>query len=239
MESPTWDRARADRRFRATVSEGGDVPLDELALLLPVAIGHDREIDLIAGLTVFDEMAASIPSPTLAGVSRALFSGDDPLLGHRDDYYDPRNSFVSHVLETRRGIPISLSVIAIEVGRRVGVDIVGVGMPGHFLIGERPDEGLIPEVFADPFNGGRIMDRRGCAELFAELFGAAQRFDPRFLAVTPPMAIVERMTNNLKAEYMRSGDIERLRGVMALRSAFPGLGRTERDEFRRLMAALN
>ena len=221
------------------VGEGGDVPLDELALLLPVAIGHDPDVDLISGLTLFDEMAASIPSPTLAGVCRALFSGDDPLLGHRDDYYDPRNSFVSHVLETRRGIPISLSVIAIEVGRRVGVDIVGVGMPGHFLIGERPDDGLIPDVFADPFNGGRIMDREGCAALFAQMLGAGQRFDVRYLALTPPMAIIERMTSNLKAVYMRSGDLARLRGVMAVRSAFPGLGRSERDEFRRLMAAFN
>jgi regulator of sirC expression with transglutaminase-like and TPR domain len=221
------------------VSEGGDVALDELALLLPAAIGHVPRIDLVAGLTKLDELAADVISPTLEGVCRCLFRGERALSGHRDDYYDPQNSFIENVLETGRGIPISLSVIAMEVGRRVGVDVVGVGMPGHFLIGERPQQGLVPEMFADPFNGGQVMDASGCARLFAELMGAAQRFDVRFLAVTPPMAIVERMLNNLKSVYLRNGDLERLRGVMALRAAFPGLGRAERDEFRRLMAPYN
>lgn len=221
------------------VSEGGDVALDELALLLPAAIGHVPRIDLVAGLTKLDELAADVISPTLEGVCRCLFRGERALSGHRDDYYDPQNSFIENVLETGRGIPISLSVIAMEVGRRVGVDVVGVGMPGHFLIGERPQRGLVPEMFADPFNGGQVMDASGCARLFAELMGAAQRFDVRFLAVTPPMAIVERMLNNLKSVYLRNGDLERLRGVMALRAAFPGLGRAERDEFRRLMAPYN
>lgn len=242
MESPTWDRARASHRFRTTIAAGGDVPLDELGLLLPVAIGHDESVDLIGGLTRLDEIAAAVESPTLGGVCRSLFAGEAALNAHRHvdhDYYDPRNSFISHVLDSRRGIPISLSVIAIEVGRRVGVDIVGVGMPGHFIVAERPATGMIPEVFADPYGGGRLLDAAGCARLFAEMLGAAQVFDVRFLAMTPPMAIVERMTNNLKSIYLRNGDLDRLRGIMSLRSAFPGLGRTERDEFRRLMAAYN
>jgi regulator of sirC expression with transglutaminase-like and TPR domain len=233
------DSAWAKRRFVDAVTAGGDVALDELALLLPAAIGFVPRIDLVAGLTKLDELAADVASPTIDGVCRSLFRGDRALVGHRDDYYEPRNSFIEDVLSTRRGIPISLSVIAMEVGRRVGVDLVGVGMPGHFLIAERPTHGLVPEIFADPFHGGRIMDATGCARLFAEMLGAAQRFDVRFLAVTPAMAIVERMLNNLKAVYLRNGDTARLQGVMALRAAFPGLGRAERDEFRRLMAPFN
>lgn len=233
------DSAWAKRRFSDAVAAGGDVALDELALLLPAAIGFTSQVDLVAGLTKLDELAAAVASPTIEGVCRSLFRGDGALAGHRDDYYDPRNSFIEEVLETGRGIPISLSVIAMEVGRRVGVDLVGVGMPGHFLVAERPTHGLVPEVFADPFHEGRIMDASGCARLFAEMLGAAQRFDVRFLAITPPMSIVERMLNNLKAVYLRNGDNDRLRGVMSLRAAFPGLGRAERDEFRRLMAPFN
>ena len=233
------DSAWAKERFVGAVSVGGDVALDELALLLPAAIGHVSRVDLVAGLTMLDELAAMVASPTVEGVCRSLFRGDHALVGHRDDYYDPRNSFITDVVASRRGIPISLSVIAMEVGRRVGVDLVGVGMPGHFLVAERPSQGLVPEIFADPFHGGRIMDATGCARLFAELLGEAQRFDVRFLAMTPPMSIVERMLNNLKAIYLRNGDTARLRGVMALRAAFPGLGRAENDEFRRLMAPLN
>lgn len=237
--SSVRDSAWAKRRFVDAVAAGGDVALDELALLLPAAIGFVPRVDLVGGLTKLDELAAAVSSPTIDGVCRSLFRGDRALVGHRDDYYDPRNSFIEDVLETRRGIPISLSVIAMEVGRRVGVDLVGVGMPGHFLIAERPTHGLVPETFADPFHGGRIMDATGCARLFAEMLGAAQRFDVRFLAVTPAMSIVERMLNNLKAVYLRNGDTARLQGVMALRAAFPGLGRAERDEFRRLMAPFN
>ena len=237
--SSTRDSAWAKRRFLDEVSAGGDIALDELAILLPAAIGAVREVDLVGGLTRLDEMAVRVEIPTFAGVCRALFSADFGLRGHRDDYYDPNNSFIETVLDTGRGIPISLSVIAIEVGRRVGVDIVGVGMPGHFLIAERPDTGIIPELFADPFHGEALLDRRGCADLFARLLGAAQQFDVRFLAVTPPMSIVERMLNNLKAIYLRNGDLARLRGVMSLRAAFPGLGRAESDEFRRLMAPFN
>ena len=239
MGSSERDSAWAKSRFVRTVSVGGDVALDELALLLPAAIGHATRVDLVAALTKLDELAATVSTPTIEGVCRSLFRGERALMGHRDDYYDPRNSFIEEVLETRRGIPISLSVIAMEVGRRVGVDLVGVGMPGHFLIAERPRQGLVPDTFADPFHGGRVMDASGCARLFAELLGEAQRFDVRFLAMTPPMSIVERMLNNLKAVYLRNGDTARLRGVMALRAAFPGLGRAENDEFRRLMAPFN
>lgn len=239
MGSSERDAAWARERFVDAVSIGGDVALDELALLLPAAIGHCTSVDLVAGLTVLDELAALVASPTVEGVCRSLFRGDHALTGHRDDYYDPRNSFISDVIASRRGIPISLSVIAMEVGRRVGVDLVGVGMPGHFLIAERPNQGLVPEIFADPFHGGRIMDATGCARLFTELLGEAQRFDIRFLAMTAPMSIIERMLNNLKAIYLRNGDNARLRGVMSLRAAFPGLGRAEIDEFRRLMAPLN
>jgi hypothetical protein len=88
-----------------------------------------------------------------APVRSGLFEGD------RADYHHWRNSCIDHVLETRRGMPITLSVVAIEVARRVGVTLAGVGMPGHFLVGDPTD----PEWFADPFHGRTALGRRTAA----------------------------------------------------------------------------
>jgi regulator of sirC expression with transglutaminase-like and TPR domain len=160
-------------------------------------------------------------------------------VGNLAEYYDPENSLLTRVLDRHAGIPISLSVIMMEVGRRLGVPIAGIGMPGHFLVGLAPTIGEIPEVFADPFHEGRLLNSDQCQELFHQLAGAHQTFLPGFLAPVHPMAIIERMLNNLKTVYLSRSEYEQLRRIMALRSYFPGLGKSEHDEFLRLMAPLN
>jgi regulator of sirC expression with transglutaminase-like and TPR domain len=186
-----------------------------------------------------DELAAAVPSPTFGGIAQFLFTGPDAFVGNRAEYYDPENSLLTRVLDRHAGIPISLSVIMMEVGRRLGVPIAGIGMPGHFLVGLVPTNGEIPEVFADPFHEGRILTSDQCQELFHQLAGAHQTFLPGFLAPVHPMAIVERMLNNLKTVYLALADYSMLRRIMTLRSYFPGLGKSEREEFLRLMAPLN
>ena len=96
-------------------------------------------------------------SPSCSAPTR--FAGD------RSTYTDWRNSCLDHVLETGRGIPITLSVLLIEVARRRGVELVGIGMPAHFLVGDPTD----PEWFVDPFHGGRTLDRAGCEALLRDL----------------------------------------------------------------------
>ena len=94
--------------------------------------------------------------------------------GNLDHYDDPENSFLDSVLERRLGIPISLSVLMIAVGRRLGVDVQGVGMPGHFLVldAERGD------VWCDPFHGGAVLDADGCRRRFEMVYGGALAFQP-------------------------------------------------------------
>lgn len=247
MESSGQGMSWAKGRFAQLLGERGPIPLDEMAFLISsIAIGgqkigdsRDSESAIVEQLSRLDELAAAVPSPTFGGIAQFLFTGSDAFVGNRAEYYDPDNSLLSRVLDRHAGIPISLSVIMMEVGRRLGVPIVGIGMPGHFLVALAPSRGNLPETFADPFHEGQILDGDQCQQLFHQMTGGHQTFHPGFLAPVHPMAIVERMLNNLKAIYISRSDHEGLRNVMALRSYFPGLGKSEHDEFLRLMAPFN
>jgi len=239
MESSQGGSQWAIARFREMVSQGGALALDEMSFLIAAAILNDENFDLIGQMARLDEIAAAVPSPTVTGIATYLFSGPDAFVANRAEYYDPDNSLLSRVIDRHAGIPITLSIVLIEVARRLGVPLVGVAMPGHFLVGVPEAEGTIPQTFVDPFGGGAIIDERGCEKIFHALAGSQQTFDRLFLSATHPMAVIERMLNNLKAIYVYQRDIAALRSVMCLRSCFPGLGPAEADEFRRLMAPLN
>ena len=231
------------RRFGDLVASGSldtpDGPLAEPLALISAAIQ-----DLDAGLVfdverTLDGLAEGAAENDLLSISIALFVGERALIGNRSDYYDPANSMIDRVLTTRRGIPISLSVILIEVARRRGVDMVGVGMPAHFIAARRPASGESTSLFVDSFNKGRFLDRDACERLFRTMAGPGQPFDPAYLDPVTSLAVVERTLNNLKASFARRGDLGRLRTVMRLRNRIPGLAASEGDEFRRLMAPLN
>ena len=134
----------------------------------------------------------------LARLSR-LFSERWGFRGNRDDYYDPRNSFLNDVLDRRTGIPITLSLVYIEVGRRAGLDLVGVGMPGHFLVGcaDRSD------LYVDAFSEGALLTRADCAARLRELQPNAV-FRPELLIPVGPRLILTRMLNNLLEIYLRT-----------------------------------
>ncbi|KGA11624.1 MAG: hypothetical protein GM46_3170 [actinobacterium acAcidi] len=247
MESSGRGSRWAKERFAQLIAERGQIPLDEMAFLISAVMSTRQvvtdagggETGIVEQLSRLDELAAAVPSPTFGGIAQFLFTGADAFVGNRAEYYDPDNSLLTRVLDRRAGIPISLSVIMMEVGRRLGVPIVGIGMPGHFLVALAPTSSGIPETFADPFQEGRILDANQCQEIFYQMTGGHQTFHQGFLAPVHPMAIVERMLNNLKAIYISRSDHEGLRNVMTLRSYFPGLGKSERDEFSRLMAPFN
>ncbi len=119
--------------------------------------------------------------------------------GNRDDYYDPRNSFLNDVLDRRTGIPITLSLVYIEVGRRAGLELVGVGMPGHFLVGcaDRSD------LYVDAFSEGALLTRADCAARLRELQPEVV-FRPEFLEPVGPRLVLTRMLNNLLEIYLRT-----------------------------------
>lgn len=189
--------------------------MDEAALLIAA---HARPgLDVDAQLARLDSLAADVTSPTLDGLRHQLFDVMG-FIGNVDDYEDPDNSFLDQVLDRRTGIPITLSVLMMEVGRRIGVPLSGIGMPGHFLVRHDAD----PVVYVDPFAGGVVLDERGCEARFRALHGPAAPFSRAFLAPTPPLAILTRMLNNLRAIYTTRGPAHALTWVRALRTLLPG-----------------
>jgi regulator of sirC expression with transglutaminase-like and TPR domain len=203
-------------RFAALMAgPEASVPLDEAALLVAAAVRP--ELDEAAARAGLDEVAAAAVAPTLDGVRRCLFH-ELRFAGDHVDYYDLRNSCLDQVLERRLGIPITLSVLMLEVGRRVGVPLVGVSMPGHFLVRDQLD----PDVFVDPFAGGAVLDAGGCEARFRELHGPEAAFDPASLEPVGTRAIVARMLANLDAIATARGDRRLLERVVRLRTLVPG-----------------
>ena len=205
-----------------------ELALDEAALL--IAAHAQPELDIDAELAVLDGLAAGIPERTLEGWRRHLFV-DLAFSGNVKRYYDPANSFLNEVVRRRRGLPITLSVLGMEVGRRVGLRLEGVGMPGHFLLRHGPD------AYVDPFDGGRLLDRDGCVERFHAVNGAQAPFLSSYLDPVGPRAILARMLNNLKSVYAARGDIQALSWVFELRMALPGASPLEGREWARVLGA--
>jgi regulator of sirC expression with transglutaminase-like and TPR domain len=134
--------------------------------------------------------------------------------GAKADYYDPRNSFVNDVLDRRTGIPITLAVVYIEVARRVGVDALGVGFPGHFLVrlGARPGDPSAERnepVLVDPFHQGRLLNENALNQLLRQANVRAP-LSPEMLAPARTRHVVARMLMNLRGIYTQRGDGPRL-----------------------------
>ncbi|HEY3141678.1 MAG TPA: transglutaminase-like domain-containing protein [Acidimicrobiales bacterium] len=203
--------------------------LDVAALL--IAAHANRNLDIDEQLGRLDKLAADCSEPTLDGVTRLLFN-DQELQGDVEDYSNPRNSLLDSVLDRRRGIPITLSVIMLEVGRRLSVPLDGIGMPGHFLVRDRVD----PDLFVDPFWRVRL-DRRGCEKLFRGLHGPNARLEERFLEPVGTRAILARMLTNLRRSYAGVGDRTGALWAQCLRVLVPGATAGDRRELAALLAA--
>ena len=125
--------------------------------------------------------------------------------GERDDYYNPNNSYLDKVMLRRKGIPISLSVLTMAVGERAGMEVEGVGFPGHFLVRVGGSDG----VYQDPFNGGELLDGHGLRALAAQFLGAEMALHPSYLEPVDCHTITIRMLANLKNAHRRHGDYAR------------------------------
>ena len=209
-----------------------DIRLDQACLAMSSAI--QRPLDEIEWLAALDLLAAECPTPTADGVSQYLF-GELGFRGNTGAYYDWRNSCLDRVIETRVGIPISLSVLMIEVARRVGVPLVGVGMPQHFLV--RTVEG--PERFFDPFAAGRELDAADAQELFRTITRGQVEWRDSFLQPTLAQPVVVRMLNNLRAIFEGRSDEMRLGIVMKMRAQIAQLAIAEQDQIDWATAVFN
>jgi regulator of sirC expression with transglutaminase-like and TPR domain len=211
--------------FAELVSDGDRCDLGRAAL--EIGRLEHPELDADRCLRQIDALADGIrprlggaPRPEEAVARLAAYLFDEcGFRGNTEDYYDPRNSFLSDILERRTGIPISLSVLFIEVASRLGLTVEGVGFPGHFLV--RVAGGTGP-VFLDPFFGGRAiggdeMLRRLRAFYSASGGGAGenlQRVLPQVLQSTGPTGILGRMLANLLRIYLDRDD--RMRALTAV-----------------------
>ncbi|MEA3214863.1 MAG: hypothetical protein QOJ19_1019 [Acidimicrobiia bacterium] len=207
----------ATARFIELVSGSeAELRLDE-ACMLVAAHAHPGLIvdDQLARL---DDLASRVAQPDLDGIVELLFKTEG-FRGNVEDYYDTENSFLDSVLDRRLGIPLSLSILTMEIGRRVGITLDGVGMPGHFLVRTRSD----PPTFLDPFNGGRQLDVDGCADLLRQAGGDQVPFSIDLVDAVGSRAIVARLLGNLRATYEQRGDRHGLVWALRLRSRIPGM----------------
>jgi regulator of sirC expression with transglutaminase-like and TPR domain len=203
--------------------------LDVGALLIAA---HARpDLDVTGQLERIDELAAGFGGEGLCDLVDHL-AVEGGFRGDRDDYSNPKNSLLDQVLDRRLGIPITLSLLLIEVGRRRGVELVGVGMPGHFLVRAADD----PDAFADPFHQRRL-DREGCEELFRSVHGPKPTFAEKFLEPVGPRAVLARMLTNLQRSFVGRGDRAGALWAQCLRVLVPGATVTDRRQLAAMLAA--
>lgn len=200
-----WRAVAVDREIAAFAADPAESQ-DLFTGAMLIARTNDPDLDPAAVSERLDALAEAVRSRILIpddpdDVAQALCSvlvEETGLRGNTNDYYHPDNSFLHRVLASGMGIPISLSVIYVLVGRRAGLAVFGVGMPGHFLV--RVGESL----FLDPFNRGRILRREDCLGYLKEGgFGA----DESLLRPTPDRLIVARMLANLQNAYKKREDV--------------------------------
>ena len=203
--------------------------LDLLCALVAATIDHSADVG--STLVGLDRVAELCPA-SFEGIIDTLFSSG-LFTGDSDDYHDPRNSLLHEVLERRVGMPITLSVVAIEVGKRHGVSIAGVGLPGHFVVRDKQTG-----TYADPFGHGVRFDEVGMITSWQERIGDETAFRRSLLATTPAREIVLRMLNNLKHSLVAREEPILLARLAPLRSAFPELA-AEDDERRQWMRHFN
>lgn len=202
--------------------EGRDIRVEEAALLIASQLRPALVVD--EWMARIDEIADGCESSSLDAILAYLFD-DLGFVGNTCEYYDPDNSCLDVVIRTRRGIPITLSVLLIAVARRRGRTIEGIGFPGHFLVRD-VESGL----FIDAFDGGTLLDSDGCRALGAQLHGPDSPFNEMFFAPVGPVAIVHRMLNNLVQIAVSERDLRSRLIATRLRALLPDASILERAE---------
>jgi regulator of sirC expression with transglutaminase-like and TPR domain len=163
-------------------------------------------------LCKLDQMAAVVkkrlpqeryPLRVIQTINQYLYE-DLGFSGNRENYYDPCNSFLNQVIDRRQGIPITLALVYLEIAKRIDFPMVGIGMPGHFLM--RPDF-ADSEIFVDAFHQGEILFPQDCENRLAQIYGRKITLHPNFVTPVRPRRFLVRMLNNLKMIYMNQRNL--------------------------------
>lgn len=200
------------QRLAALAANPGDIDLARAALLVAeeeypqlTAEPYLHRLDLFAAM-VKDRLGDENAAPVLLGeISKVLFE-EERLRGNAEAYYDPRNSFLNDVLDRRLGIPITLSIIYLEVGWRLNLPLEGVNFPGHFLVRY---QGEAVRLLVDPFQGGQIRFEDEAQELLDRVYGGTVKLQETYLRPASKRDILTRLLSNLKTIYLNTRDDER------------------------------
>jgi regulator of sirC expression with transglutaminase-like and TPR domain len=234
------ERGRIFAHFRELAAHE---PIDLFESVLAIALLIDPHGDAAAARKRIEEIAARIRrrregGGPLAALTQVLFA-EEGLRGDDASYDGPEGSSIIFSLEKLQGLPITLSVLTIEAGRRAGIDLAGIGLPGHFVVGGGD---LPPGIFLDPYDGGVLRDVEEQGRRLAAIFGHPVEVTSAMAAPVPAAAILARMLANLRGAWVRREqfedalaaldfarvlplappDLERERGLLLLR-----LGRVE------------
>ena len=197
-----------DALFELAQLENDQIDLATGTLLIAKDAYADLDIELY--LQRLNQMAEELQSQIgkeadtsdqINHLNRYLFETQGFAGSSQENYYDARNSYLNEVLERKVGIPITLSVVYMEIGKRIGLPLVGVGFPGHFIVKHRDLETVI-----DPFEKGQILSDEDLSERLTQIFREPVSMHPRFLQAVTNKEILARMLRNLRQIHFREGE---------------------------------
>jgi regulator of sirC expression with transglutaminase-like and TPR domain len=220
-DSPENDLAK---RLLAEINQAETaIDLGRAALVVAQIAYPDLDIDV--QLRLLDNMAAEVASrlPAARYPLRIIQTINEYLFqelgfrGNTQNYYDPRNSFLNDVLSRRTGIPITLAVVYLEIARRIDFPMIGIGMPGHFIVQPDFEES---DIFVDAFNGGEILFAEDCRQKLRQIYQQEiPVLSPELLPPVTKKQILARMLNNLRGIYLDQRDMGRALVVQDLLEA--------------------
>ena len=210
----------AQQRFYQEINQA-DAQINLALAALYIAQEQFPELEPQAYLNALDTMAAAVqdrlpqpryPLKVIQTINQYLFE-DLGFIGNQKNYYDPDNSYLNQVIERRTGIPITLSMIYLEIAKRIDFPMVGIGMPGHFLI--RPDF-EDAGIYVDAFNQGEVLFPEDCEARLSQIYHQPVQLRAEFLAPVSSRQILVRTLTNLKIIYMNLEQFEKAVTIIEL-----------------------
>jgi regulator of sirC expression with transglutaminase-like and TPR domain len=215
---------RARQAFIALIA-GTDASIDLAQAALLIANEEYPDLDIGYYITRLDRLAVQVCTTlgfttrdsfkqakssldtfrVIEAINSVLFE-QEHFQGNSVDYYNPENSFLNDVLDTRKGIPITLSLIYMEMGKRLGLSIAGIGLPFHFVVRCPVKQDYL---FIDPFEKGQLLSEEDCRQRVYRMFKDKEHFHERWLEPVTHRQLLVRMLANLKHIYLHKSDYER------------------------------
>jgi regulator of sirC expression with transglutaminase-like and TPR domain len=188
-----------------------DGAIDLAKTALYIAKEEYPQLDVDYYLQILDSLSREIANETsdlsdsqqiLFQINRVLFEKHG-FHGNAENYYDPKNSFLNEVLDCKTGIPITLSLIYLEIAKRLGLKLEGIGFPGHFLLKYSSGESAL---YIDPFNRGKLLTEEDCNQKIVDMYQGQLVFQKDFLKPITNKQFLTRILNNLKGIYMNENN---------------------------------